>query len=60
MENKIFLLNEKLKLYDISRTLKRGFVLVKQNSKFVIRAEKFAAEKEAILRFYDGEVKVND
>jgi exonuclease VII large subunit len=45
-----------LDVYDIQRVLKRGFVLVKQNSKFVTRATKFNKEKKASLKFYDGEV----
>lgn len=58
--NKVKLITENLKLYDLNRALKRGFVLVKQNSKFIIRAKNFNEEKSAILKFYDAEVKVND
>jgi exonuclease VII large subunit len=55
-DKKISLLTKSLDAYDIQRVLKRGFVLVKQNSKFVIRATKFNKEKKASLKFYDGEV----
>ncbi|MGB5289437.1 MAG: exodeoxyribonuclease VII large subunit [Ignavibacteriaceae bacterium] len=53
---KISLLSKSLDTYDIQRSLKRGFVLVKQNSKFVTRAAKFNKEEKASLKFYDGEV----
>ena len=55
-DKKISLLTKSLDAYDIQRVLKRGFVLVKQNSKFVTRATKFNKEKKASLKFYDGEV----
>ena len=55
-DKKISLLTKSLDVYDIQRVLKRGFVLVKQNSKFVTRATKFNKEKKASLKFYDGEV----
>jgi exodeoxyribonuclease VII large subunit len=55
-DKKISLLAKSLDAYDIQRALKRGFVLVKQNSKFVTRAVDFNKEKSARLKFYDGEV----
>ena len=55
-DKKISLLAKSLETYDIQRSLKRGFVLVKQNSKFVTRAAKFNNEKKASLKFFDGEV----
>jgi exodeoxyribonuclease VII large subunit len=55
-DKKISLLAKSMETYDIQRSLKRGFVLVKQNSKFVTRAAKFNKEKKASLKFYDGEV----
>jgi exodeoxyribonuclease VII large subunit len=55
-DNRISLLTKSLDSYDIQRVLKRGFVLVSQNSKFVARANKFNKEKRASLKFYDGEV----
>jgi exodeoxyribonuclease VII large subunit len=55
-DKKILLLTKSLEAYDIRRVLKKGFVLVKQNSKFVTRASDFKREKEAHLKFYDGEV----
>ncbi len=55
-DNKISLLSKTLESYDVKRVLKRGFVLVKQNSKFVTRASKFNKDKKARLKFFDGEV----
>ena len=55
-DKKISLLAKSLDAYDIQRALKRGFVLVKQNSKFVTRAVDFNKGKNAWLKFYDGEV----
>ena len=54
--NKISLLTKSLESYDIQRVLKKGFVLVKQNSKFVARASGFNKEDKALLKFYDGEI----
>jgi exodeoxyribonuclease VII large subunit len=55
-DKKISLLTKSLDAYDVQRSLKKGFVLVKQNSKFVTRASSFNKEKKAQLKFYDGEV----
>ena len=55
-DKKISLLAKSLESYDIQRILKRGFVLVKQNSKFVTRASDFNKDKNAQLKFYDGEI----
>lgn len=55
-DKKISLLSKSLEAYDVDRSLKRGFVLVRQNSKFVTRASKFNKEKKAQLKFYDGEI----
>jgi exodeoxyribonuclease VII large subunit len=56
--NKLSLLIKSLESHDIQRTLKKGFVLVKQNSKFITRAENLNNEMQALLKFYDGEVTV--
>jgi exodeoxyribonuclease VII large subunit len=55
-DKKISILNKSLEGFDIQRVLKRGFVLVRQNSKFVARASDFNKELEARLKFFDGEV----
>ena len=55
-KQKIKLLSKSLETYDVQGALKRGFVLVKQNSKFVKRASDFNKERKSLLKFYDGEV----
>lgn len=55
-DKKISLLSKSLETYDVQRSLRRGFVLVKQNSKFVTRAVNFNKEEKALLKFYDGEI----
>lgn len=55
-KQKIKLLSKSLETYDVQGALKRGFVLVKQNSKFVKRASDFNKERKALLNFYDGEI----
>jgi exodeoxyribonuclease VII large subunit len=55
-DKKISLLSKSLEAYNVERSLKRGFVLVKQNSKFVTRASDFNKEKKAQIKFYDGEI----
>lgn len=55
-DKKISLLAKSLDAYDVQGALKRGFVLVKQNSKFVTRAVNFNKDNKARLKFYDGEV----
>lgn len=58
-DKKISLLSKSLEAFDIQRSLKRGFVLVKQNSKFVTRAVNFNKKEKALLKFFDGEVNTN-
>ena len=55
-QNKLMLLSKSIDAYDIGRSLKRGFVLVRQNSKFVKRASDFNNKEKAFLKFFDGEI----
>lgn len=55
-DNKISFLSKSLEAYNVERSLKRGFVLVKQNSKFVTRASDFNKGKKTQIKFYDGEI----
>ncbi len=55
-KNKLSLLTKEIESNDIQRLLKKGFALVKQESKFVTRASIFRKEKETTIRFYDGEI----
>ncbi|MDR3665430.1 MAG: exodeoxyribonuclease VII large subunit [Ignavibacteriaceae bacterium] len=56
--NRLSLLVKSLESHDINRTLKKGFVLVKQDSKFISRSEILNKEVPALLKFYDGKVTV--
>ena len=58
-KNDVNLYSSAIKSYDIEKVLKRGFVLVEQNSKFVSRASDFIKSKKAKLKFYDGTVEIN-
>jgi exodeoxyribonuclease VII large subunit len=43
---------------NVESTLRRGFVLVKQNSKFVTRSTGFIENSDTELNFYDGQIKL--
>jgi exodeoxyribonuclease VII large subunit len=43
---------------DINKSLKRGFVLVKQGDKFVMRLKNFNVNKAHSLLFYDGALEI--
>lgn len=45
--------------YDIEKTLKKGFALIRQDDKFVTRKQIYLSSKPVIIKFYDGEVKLN-
>ena len=55
----VTLLIKTLESHDIKKTLKRGFVLVEQNSKFVKRLADLNKNQSAELSFYDGKIKVH-
>jgi len=58
-KNKISLLVKSLESFDAQKILKKGYVLVKQNSKFVTRAKNFKLKKPTSLKFYDKEIKLD-
>ncbi|MDO8548950.1 MAG: exodeoxyribonuclease VII large subunit [Ignavibacteria bacterium] len=55
---KVYLLAKTIENHDIQKTLKKGFVLVKQDSKFVTRSTNFNPDNPAVLKFYDDELTV--
>jgi len=59
VKQKISLLTKTLETNDIQKTLKRGFVLVTQNSKFVKRLAELSKKDAAELSFFDGKIKVH-
>jgi exodeoxyribonuclease VII large subunit len=58
IKNKISIFAKVLEANDIRKVLKKGFVLVKQDDRFITRAESFIPLKKASLNFYDSEVIV--
>ena len=46
--------------YDIEKTLKKGFTLIKQDDKFVTRKQMFLSSNPVTIKFYDGEIKLNN
>ncbi len=58
--NQLRLMESKIESYNITNTLKRGFVLAKQEGKIVPRKEKIELTKPIELEFYDGEIKINN
>jgi exodeoxyribonuclease VII large subunit len=53
--SKLSLLTQRVESHDISRSLKKGFVLVKQDSRYITRANKLK-KKTASLIFYDNKI----
>ncbi|RKY97540.1 MAG: exodeoxyribonuclease VII large subunit, partial [Ignavibacteriae bacterium] len=60
LDRNLSLISKTLDSHDIKRTLKKGFVLVQQNSKFVSRAANFNKLTAAKLKFSDGDVEINN
>ncbi len=58
LSNKIALLSKTIEVHDIDKTLKKGFALVKQNSKFITRKNNYNFAVPSIIKFYDGEVEI--
>ncbi len=56
--NKVSLLDKTIESYDIQKSLKKGFVLIKQNDNFITRQLNFNEKLPATVRFYDGDVKI--
>jgi exodeoxyribonuclease VII large subunit len=58
LSNRITLLSKSIELHDIDKTLKKGFALIKQNSKFISRKNNFNFTEPATIKFYDGEIEI--
>lgn len=57
-QNQISLLDRIIDSHNIDKSLKKGFALIKQNDKFITRQNNFDKKSDAIIKFYDGEVKI--
>ena len=58
LHNQISLLTKTVESYSIDKSLKKGFVLIKQNDKFISRQINFDENIPATIKFFDGEIKV--
>ncbi|NMB82550.1 MAG: exodeoxyribonuclease VII large subunit [Ignavibacteria bacterium] len=57
-KNKLAITESRLSSFDINSTLKRGFVIIKQNDKIIPRLKNFDKAKSTEIKFYDGEIKL--
>lgn len=55
---KVSLLGKTIESHDIQKSLKKGFVLIKQNDNFIKRQKNFSEKLPATIKFYDGDVKI--
>ena len=55
-KGKLSILTKSIEVHDLNRQLKKGFVLVKQNSRYITRKSLFSEKKDTILKFYDDEL----
>ncbi|MBK7630454.1 MAG: exodeoxyribonuclease VII large subunit [Ignavibacteriales bacterium] len=58
LSNRIKLISKSIEANDIEKTLKKGFALIKQNSKFIARKFSFKTGEPSIIKFYDGEIEI--
>lgn len=56
---RIEILRNKIEANNVSKILKKGFAIVKQDGDFVMRSEKLKTENPVTLQFYDGEIKLD-
>jgi len=59
-KNELNLLSHKIQLYNIDSVLKRGFAIVKQHDSYVGRLKNLKTDQPVKLRFFDGEVNINE
>jgi exodeoxyribonuclease VII large subunit len=57
-EKDILILAAVIKSHDVHNTLKKGFALIKQNSRLVKRAEDYIPGKDLLIKFYDKELLI--
>jgi exonuclease VII large subunit len=59
-KNRTALLSSSLEANNFRKILKKGFVIVRQDSKIIKRGVEFASGESASLEFYDKEITVNE
>jgi len=57
--NRVSLLSKSLESNDLNRILKKGFAVIRQDSKVIVRAAGFDNAIPAKIKFYDGEIEVS-
>lgn len=57
-KNRLMLLGKTVESHSIEKSLKKGFVLIKQNDNFITRQINFSEKLPATIRFIDGEIIV--
>lgn len=58
--NRLSLLIGEIESYDIQKILKRGFVLVRQDNRYITRKKSFDPGQRAILKFFDGDITLGN
>ncbi|GAB4297943.1 MAG: exodeoxyribonuclease VII large subunit [Ignavibacteriaceae bacterium] len=58
--NRLSLLVGEIESYDIQKILKRGFVLVRQDNRYITRKKSFDPGQRAILKFFDGDITLGN
>ena len=53
--SKLSLLKQRIEAHDVKRTLKKGFALVQQDSRYITRANKLKKESASLI-FYDNKI----
>ncbi len=59
LKNKLSIISKVLEANNSERILRKGFVIVKQDSKYILRANQFSENQKASLKFFDNEIEVN-
>ena len=59
LKNRLALLNNIIETSNVDHILKKGFVIIRQEGKYITRSNKIIREKSFDMKFYDGEIKIN-
>lgn len=57
-KNSVSLLAKSIEGHDVNKTLKKGFALIKQDSKYVVNLAMLNHKQDAGIKFIDGEIAV--
>jgi exodeoxyribonuclease VII large subunit len=58
LSNKVKLISKSIEIHDADKTLKKGFALIRQNSKFITRKNYYNLAEPVSIKFYDGEIEI--